>query len=376
MSAETVTDSKRSAAETSATRNAPAELAISRPGHGWTCRCGQSGKHERHCAGCHTTGHQGCWWCGKCLPLPPRGRLQGSSYCSSSCRVYVSRWERSAAGEQWRRERDKQRAQAERERAAKTKPRDWFEDPFAAMFGGAFVYGAFPEPPDSVALRTLGLTAKPASQDAVKAAFRKRLMEVHPDLATYTDPTIRALWERMLGSELTVQELVWARDVLYKKIPPVPQPGAETIVASKPQTEEERREARRREDESKRTGLLCWKCGHEFEATETRHLYMDWNRVRLACLTCAPERRYQSPVGACETCGRPLQTGRGILRRYRLCSTRCASSFHARARRLRIAAEREPRTCLTCGERFDHGRSDIRYCSSTCRQRAYRERRA
>jgi hypothetical protein len=33
------------------------------------------------------------------------------------------------------------------------------------------------------------------------------------------------------------------------------------------------------------------------------------------------------------------------------------------------------RGCLDCGSRFTPARSDARYCSSTCRQRAYRGRR-
>ena len=32
------------------------------------------------------------------------------------------------------------------------------------------------------------------------------------------------------------------------------------------------------------------------------------------------------------------------------------------------------RRCRTCGELFGHTRSDAAYCSSACRQRAYRQR--
>ncbi len=37
-----------------------------------------------------------------------------------------------------------------------------------------------------------------------------------------------------------------------------------------------------------------------------------------------------------------------------------------------LEAAREPVDCATCGERFDRGRRDSRYCSPACRQRAYR----
>lgn len=64
-------------------------------------------------------------------------------------------------------------------------------------------------------------------------------------------------------------------------------------------------------------------------------------------------------------------------------------SRHSAAKRSRAAerqAERERRqqekfaartaTCATCGGTYERSRTDARYCSSACRQKAYRERRA
>jgi hypothetical protein len=359
----------------SATRNSPSGLALTW-GDGWSCQCGQSGKsRERHCIGCHATDdHNSCWWCGQCLPKPRR--YSGASYCSSSCRVYVSRWDRSAAGAQWRRERDeRQRArEKERERTEQPRVRDWFEDPFHSLLGGFLGgFGAYPEPPDSLALRVLGLSTKPISQDAVKSAFRTSLMRFHPDLATYTEPSVRAVWERVLGADPTVQELVWARDVLYRKIPPPAQPGGVRIDIPKPPTEEERRERLRWERESRRTGSLCSSCGHVFEPEEIRSLRR-MPGLQLDCAACVPGRyAHLSQPKPCEVCARPLRMGGRIWRRHWVCSDYCSGVAYGRDRRL--GRYQEPVDCPICHERIDDRRGDARYCSSACRQKAYRARR-
>ena len=47
----------------------------------------------------------------------------------------------------------------------------------------------------------------------IKTAFRKRLMESHPDVA----PTDMIGWG-VLAHDGDVQEIVWARDVLFRKV--------------------------------------------------------------------------------------------------------------------------------------------------------------
>jgi len=55
------------------------------------------------------------------------------------------------------------------------------------------------------------------------------------------------------------------------------------------------------------------------------------------------------------------------------CSDRCArTTFNAESKAKR--ADRDPVDCPACGERVDSRRRDSRYCSSACRQRAYRAR--
>jgi len=73
----------------------------------------------------------------------------------------------------------------------------------------------------------------------------------------------------------------------------------------------------------------------------------------------------------CDYCGRPFL---GELAR-RWCSAACGEAGRA-ARRDRRRPPLPERRCDDCGELLAGGRSDARYCSSACRQRAYRRRQA
>jgi hypothetical protein len=69
----------------------------------------------------------------------------------------------------------------------------------------------------------------------------------------------------------------------------------------------------------------------------------------------------------CQGCGRTVHAHARRMARY--CSDPCLAA--ARNRRRRV--EREPVRC-PCGRVFLPARSDARYCSGACRQRAYRQR--
>lgn len=99
-----------------------------------------------------------------------------------------------------------------------------------------------------------------------------------------------------------------------------------------------------------------------------------------------------APVTGCPGCGGTRLTRDGYCfkrvrewRRgadgypYRLrwagyCSRCAAEAERARLRDVRLAA-RAGTVCATCGTAFTPPRADARYCSSPCRQRAYRMRR-
>jgi hypothetical protein len=196
-----------------------------------------------------------------------------------------------------------------------------------SVFDGLFGFGSWPEPPDIVPLRILGLTGRPASQDAVRSAFRARLLLVHPDVAAYSAvPELQRAADAIAAQRPEVAELVWARDVLLRKIPAVTDINSHAgnsapVTPLKPQE--------------------CKGCGgiHVTNDGGTVYGFHDEGRWRNYCWPCAEHAE------------------------------------NARQRDLR-RERRADRACDSCGETFTPPRSDGRYCSPACRQRAYRERQA
>jgi hypothetical protein len=191
-------------------------------------------------------------------------------------------------------------------------------------FGGFLGLGSHPEPPDVVPLRILGLAAMPASQDAVRSAFRARLLAVHPDVAAYQAvPELQQAADAEAIQRPEVAEVVWARDILLRKIPAVtankvPASGGFTRNAREPQK--------------------CKRCGGiHVHHGGTVHGFYRLGRWRGYCWPCA----------------------------------RDAESEQWRELR---RARRANKACPSCGETFTPPRSDGRYCSPACRQRAYRKR--
>ena len=75
----------------------------------------------------------------------------------------------------------------------------------------------------------------------------------------------------------------------------------------------------------------------------------------------------------CEGCGRPVYTEDDRRVRWRiLCSDKCKQQVQVReARELRRL---DPIPCELCAEVFEPSRSDARFCSVACKQKAYRRR--
>jgi len=193
-----------------------------------------------------------------------------------------------------------------------------FGDPvFDALFGALDGSGTWAEPPDIVPLRILRLAAMPASHAEVKAAFRALLPLVHPDVAAYTAaPWLQAAADAQAQARPEVAELVWARDVLLRKIPP-------PVTAN----------------------------GGSLAPTVTRHGF-ERDRCKGGCGHTDLHGLWD-PGGYCPRCA--------------------ADRANGRRRDLRLEA-RADRRCKGCGELFTPPRSDGRYCSPACRQRAYRNR--
>ena len=87
------------------------------------------------------------------------------------------------------------------------------------------------------------------------------------------------------------------------------------------------------------------------------------------------ERLWLKPQ-PCEQCGRPLHWNRRQLHvKYHVCSYECARRIWAKNRGPHyLPVMHEPRACAECGQSFYPKRTDARFCSPACKQRAYRKR--
>jgi hypothetical protein len=102
------------------------------------------------------------------------------------------------------------------------------------------------------------------------------------------------------------------------------------------------------------------------------------------------------PQHHCYKCGKPVLCGEDIVVPWRSWTRykprhadcdgmtgwrriyHCSKACYWRQLRARRKAEREPIAviCEACGGRFEPPRRGARYCSSACRQDAYRQRKA
>jgi hypothetical protein len=126
--------------------------------------------------------------------------------------------------------------------------------------------------------------------------------------------------------------------------------------------------------------MKCQKCHRGLADDETVYRFQGAAAptTDVWCDACAgllasPVWRWRDPL-PCEGCGRPVSYRDD--RRYRF-HVSCGQPSCLRAIRAVAARARRrlPRVCI-CGTEFKPTRGDARYCSSRCRQRAYRLRLA
>lgn len=79
------------------------------------------------------------------------------------------------------------------------------------------------------------------------------------------------------------------------------------------------------------------------------------------------------PPTPCVACGHPVIRNSDPLLKRVTCSFACDSSL-SRSRNGREGNKGSGQPCETCDEQITTGRADSRYCSSACRQKAYRSR--
>lgn len=132
-----------------------------------------------------------------------------------------------------------------------------------------------------------------------------------------------------------------------------------------------------------RHGQWCGLCAEDLgDAVYWRSVPFAGTTVPL-CSTCEPNQYGWYPrLGTC-SCGRSVYSrrhqSRGHLDGYRYTYQRAYCCDDHRAEQVnaarRAARERRRRTvCTVCGDTFTPPRSDGRYCSAACRQKAYRRR--
>ena len=136
-------------------------------------------------------------------------------------------------------------------------------------------------------------------------------------------------------------------------------------------------------------GETCANCGRVFDsdepvlyapiATTMTSIFGDIiHEQALCCRDCEPHPEDYFWSQACPVCGRLISYLTGHSR-TRGCSRRCSRVVDAeRKRRLREEERRYrlPVACAVCDARFVPKRSDACYCSTACRMRAYRQRKA
>ena len=111
-----------------------------------------------------------------------------------------------------------------------------------------------------------------------------------------------------------------------------------------------------------------------FDLPSARIGHVHWTRTTVpVCNACTTELegKYSVMEKTCEGCGLRMLVSRYERRTRTTCTTVCSQ----RARRARRQRERPPLKCEVCSTFFfPKRRADAKYCSSPCRQLAYRQR--
>lgn len=291
-----------------------------------------------HCSTCHSDDHCECVQCHACLPHHHRHNRR---YCSSTCRVKALKWRRGPEGQE-----DERKFQ------------EWLNSAEARL---------------PVQILNAMTPGDPEKRKQRNERFRR---------AFITGETCAACGV-VLGPGLIYRRRV-ATGLLH---------GDDPTNAT----------------EERRSAVVCANCScdhgrawlcelcrpaggqWEYDARFRDSYYVKrWacpeageGHRDLYCQECHPRTWVK---GTCPGCERTVNTRPHANLRYQdddfrlkvFCSQRCRSRFnHDRAstRRLEKRIEAGPVHCAECDEVMEARRSDSTFCSSACRQRAYRQRR-
>ncbi len=238
-----------------------------------------------------------------------------------------------------------------------------FEDIFSDIFGGGW-----PEPPDHVPLKILGLSGDPG-RDEIKRAYHRAIMAAHPDLKlAFDNPAYRDMAQSSYGTFPDVQELIWASRCALRKRPEVKDVtdnNVTTMGGLRPVT----REPRKYFEVEKGQPRICRTCGAALPPP-VRTSISHW--PMLFCDKCHEKEEkgefyFISRHRRCPRC----RVWMGDTR-FKYCSHECSRAAERERRQMKRPSSK--RSCSDCKKEFVPTRMDARYCSARCRQRAHRGR--
>lgn len=132
--------------------------------------------------------------------------------------------------------------------------------------------------------------------------------------------------------------------------------------------------------------IMCDECGRDIDAGESVSVSRFQNDgIKTYCTDCKPiplwdvitsRKSPNTRIRLCENCMRQTYVN-SVYTKY--CSDRCSRQYNnarlAEDRKLLRTLLRANRKCHQCGDIFTPPRSDAKYCSSACRQKAYNIRK-
>ena len=120
--------------------------------------------------------------------------------------------------------------------------------------------------------------------------------------------------------------------------------------------------------------LTCYRCERDIGAGETVYrIRSNWRPViNIYCEQCHLPKDFDQ--GVCETCKREVYYPRDrVYRRHIFCSEGCQNEHYSKVQREKRLKNRQ-KECNECGQAFTAPRSDTKFCTSACKQRAFRQR--
>ena len=133
--------------------------------------------------------------------------------------------------------------------------------------------------------------------------------------------------------------------------------------------------------------MHCAICKRELSEDEPVYrVIIRWggSRIVSACAGCEKRGGFAGrwpSAKPCDRCGRPVFVNRQRSPLYFVCGDKCRIAIYNTNARKKLKARKQYLTqmipkkrCAVCDEQFTPKRSDAMYCSSACKQGAYRSR--